>query len=158
MAWNSSTKKRKQAVKAGFRSGLEEDVSKRLIANNIPFEFENKELTIEWTAKSRKRTLECGSCGDKEIVERHQYLCDFFLDNGRVLLETKGRFLSADRIKMEAIHNQNEDKLVVMLFSNPNTKLSKSSKTTYASWCNKRGIHWLSFKDDMWVEKLKTLI
>lgn len=75
-----------------------------------------------------------------------------------MLLESKGRFLSADRVKMQAVQEQNPDKLIVMLFARPTTKISKKSKTRYKDWCDKKGIVWLGFNDKDWVYKLQKII
>ena len=58
------------------------------------------------------------------------------------MIETKGRFVTADRQKIECVREQHSDVDLRMVFSNPNQRLSKSSKTTYAAWCEKRGIPW----------------
>ena len=54
-------------------------------------------------------------------------------------VETKGRFLTADRKKHLLIKAQYPELDIRFLFQNSNARISKSSKTTYADWCNKYG-------------------
>lgn len=68
---------------------------------------------------------------------RH-YTPDFILPNG-IIIETKGYFLPADRTKHLLIKEQHPQLDIRFVFQNAKTKLSKSSKTTYAAWCEKRG-------------------
>ena len=68
----------------------------------------------------------------------HKYHPDFELPNG-VIIEAKGWFKTADRTKHLAIKYQHPDKDIRFVFSNPNTKIGKQSKTTYAMWCERHG-------------------
>jgi hypothetical protein len=111
----------KQAgVKHGWRSGLEERVAEQL-----------DELGIEYTYEKVKLKY-------IRPASEHVYTPDFKLPNG-IIVETKGRFLLADRMKhiMVKKHNPNED--IRFVFSNSNARISKASKTTYAMWCRKHG-------------------
>jgi hypothetical protein len=156
--WNSKTKKRKNAIAMGFRSGLEEETAKLLDFHKVKYEFEPDDMKLEWHVKSRKKSLSCMECGCKLIKESHIYTVDFSLENGAVLLESKGRFMSADRVKMLAIQELYPDKLVIMLFANPNSKISKGSKTKYKDWCDSKKIKWLDFRDNEWVYKMNRMI
>lgn len=69
------------------------------------------------------------------------YTPDWELPNG-ILVESKGFFRPSDRTKMLCVIKQHPDRDIRMLFQNANNKISKGSKTTYASWCNKHGIKW----------------
>ena len=71
-------------------------------------------------------------------ASEHIYTPDFVLANG-IIVETKGRFLPADRMKhiMVKKHNPNLD--IRFVFSNSNARISKASRTTYAEWCRKNG-------------------
>jgi hypothetical protein len=66
------------------------------------------------------------------------YTPDFPLPNG-IIIETKGRFLTADRQKHLLIKDQRPDLDIRFVFSNSRSKIGKKSKTTYAMWCEKNG-------------------
>lgn len=68
----------------------------------------------------------------------HKYKPDFPLPNG-IIVETKGRFVTADRQKHKLIKQQHPHLDIRFVFSNPNTRISKQSKTTYAMWCEQNG-------------------
>lgn len=104
----------------GFRSGLEERIAQELLEQGVPFDYEAH--TIEYTKPAKKAT----------------YKPDFILHNG-IIIETKGRFLTADRQKHLLIKKQHPDLDIRFVFSNSNSKISKRSKTTYAMWCEKNG-------------------
>lgn len=104
----------------GFRSGLEERIAQELLEQGVPFEYETQ--TIEYTKPAKKA----------------KYTPDFILGNG-IIIETKGRFLTADRQKHLLIKAQHPDIDIRFVFSNSNSKISKKSSTTYAMWCEKNG-------------------
>jgi hypothetical protein len=112
--------KRANALKAGWRSGLEEDVAKALTEAGVPFTYE--EIKIRYI----------------KPASEHQYTPDFQLDNG-IIVETKGRFLIADRKKHMLIKRQQPHLDIRFVFSNSNQKLNKGSRTSYAQWCVKNG-------------------
>lgn len=56
-----------------------------------------------------------------------------------LIVETKGRFLTEDRQKQLLVKRQHPDLDIRFVFNNPNAKISKTSKTTYAKWCEKHG-------------------
>ena len=125
--------KRAVALKHGFRSGLEEETSKFLTANNAKFTYE--EMKIRYLQPATER----------------QYTPDFVLENG-IIIETKGRFLVADRKKHLLIKRQHPHLDIRFVFSNSKQKLNKASRTTYADWCIKNGfqyadkevpVHWI---------------
>jgi len=69
---------------------------------------------------------------------QHKYTPDFRLPNG-IFVETKGRFVTADRKKHLLIKEQHPNLDIRFVFQNANNKLNKKSKTTYADWCTKYG-------------------
>ena len=75
----------------------------------------------------------------------HSYTPDFV--RGKLIYELKGRFTAADRKKMKLLVEQHPEYDFVMVFQNPNIKLNKNSKTTYAMWCEKNGIEWIPAKE-----------
>src|SRR5690606_32835392 len=110
-------------IKYGFRSGLEGKVGAQLSGAGIEFEYEPFKTPFIEPAKKRTYTI------------------DFYLPNG-ILVETKGRFLSADRQKHKWLREQYPDLDLRFLFSNANTKIGKKSKTTYAMWAESHGFKW----------------
>ena len=110
---------RKRAIQAGYRSGLEEDTSINLKERNIGFEYEK--MKIKWL-DSKERS----------------YTPDFVLENG-IIIETKGKFTTADRRKHKEIKKQYPDLDIRFVFSNSRSKLDKGAKSNYGEWCVKYG-------------------
>ena len=103
----------------GFRSGLEVRVAAELetaIGKPVPYET----LTIPYNKPARTS----------------KYTPDFQLPNG-IIVETKGRFLTADRQKHLLVKAQHPHLDIRFVFTNPNARISKTSTTTYAAWCEK---------------------
>jgi hypothetical protein len=112
---------RQVALKHGFRSGLEETIAKKLSADKVPFEYEK--LKINFNQPEKKRS----------------YTPDFQLLSNGIIIESKGRFLVADRLKHLWVKEQHPELDIRFVFSNSKAKLSKASKTTYGMWCDKYG-------------------
>lgn len=104
----------------GVRSGLEDKVAQDLISRGVEYEYEKHKLKYNVPASL------------------HTYTPDFVLGNG-VIVETKGRFTTADRKKMLHVKAAHPERDIRMVFSNSRTKLNKGSKTSYADWCVKNG-------------------
>lgn len=124
---------RAAAVANGWRSGLEEAIGAQLKALGASFQFEA--VTIPFT----------------QPIKPRKYTPDFVLANG-VVVESKGRFLTADRQKHLMVKTQHPDLDIRFVFSNPEQRISKQSRTTYADWCRKNGfafakgtipVHWV---------------
>lgn len=107
----------------GYRSGLEETISKQLTEAGIDFEYEK--LKIKYEQPSVKRT----------------YTPDFVLPNG-IIIETKGRLILEDRKKHLWIKEQHPDLDIRFCFQSAKTKISAGSPTTYADWAEKNGFKW----------------
>ena len=60
------------------------------------------------------------------------------LSNG-IIVESKGRFVTADRKKHLLIKKQHPTLDIRFVFSNSKAKINKGSKTTYGDWCDKHG-------------------
>jgi len=116
------SKLRQRAIAAGYRSGLEEDLAKELEGKGVAYEYET--LTIKY-----------------EVNEVRKYTPDFKLPNG-IIIESKGRFTSADRKKHLLVQTQCPEYDIRFVFSNSKAKLNKGSKTTYADWCLKHGFQY----------------
>jgi len=71
-------------------------------------------------------------------VTKHRYTPDFFLAN-YIVIESKGRFLPEDRKKHLLVKEQHPDLDIRFVFSNANSRINKTSTTTYAMWCEKNG-------------------
>lgn len=112
--------KRQAARLKGYRSGLEELVDNTLKSIGVDGEYEQHKIVYTKPAT------------------QHRYTPDFKLPNG-IFVETKGRFVTADRKKHLLIKEQHPDLDIRFVFQNANNKISKKSKTTYADWCVKHG-------------------
>lgn len=106
-----------------FRSGLEASVAQQLDSLKVNYDYEKLVLNYTRPAKA------------------HKYTPDFVLNNG-VIVECKGRFLTADRQKMILVKQQNPLADIRFVFSNAQTRISKLSKTTYAMWCDRNEFMW----------------
>ena len=109
MATPKRSKLRQSALKAGFRSGLEQDNAKHLEGYNVNYEYEK--FKIKFTAKPRT------------------YTPDFRLSNG-IIIEAKGRFIPSDRTKHLLVKEQHPELDIRFVFSNSNQRLSKTSTQT----------------------------
>lgn len=108
-----------RGLKHGYRSGLEDRISDQLKSLGVPFKYE--EFKIKY-----------------EVNEVRTYTPDFELPNG-IIIESKGRFVAADRKKHLLVQRQFPELDIRFVFSNSKGKISKGSKTSYADWCDKHG-------------------
>ena len=115
MSWRSKSKLRANAIKHGYRSGFEHKVSDQLKENKIKFEYETTVISYI------------------KPETHHTYTIDFTLPNG-ILVETKGRWVLEDRKKHILIKKQHPELDIRFVFMNPNGKIRKGSKTTYANY------------------------
>ena len=106
-------------LKYGFRSGLEENLQSQIADAGHPVLYEK--LVIPWV-----------------LQKNCTYRPDFVLPNG-IIIEGKGRFLTSDRQKHLIVKAQEPDLDIRFVFSNANARISKTSSTTYAAWCNQKG-------------------
>ena len=116
----TTSERRRHAIKNGYRSGLEDDIAKDLKDRGVNFEYEK--LKVQW-----------------QLLENKTYTPDFKLPNG-IIIESKGRFVQADRKKHLIIQDQHPFLDIRFVFSNSRSKLYKGAKSTYGDWCNKHGI------------------
>lgn len=122
----------------GFRSGLEETIAAQLEAAGINPKFESIKLPFE---EHKKRT----------------YTPDFPVTD-TIIIETKGRFLTADRMKMLEVKRQYPHLEFRFIFNNSKARISKTSQTTYARWCEKNGFKYADKKiPQEWIEEIKKL-
>lgn len=109
-----------RGIQAGYRSGLEETVADQLRSEGIDPQYE--QTVIRYTKPESE----------------HRYTADFRLPNG-IIVETKGRFLVEDRKKHLLLKEQHPELDIRFVFTRSATKISKTSKTSYADWCLKYG-------------------
>lgn len=122
-------------LKHGFRSGLEEAFSAQLEAAGVSYEYESFKIDFVEPAKKRK------------------YTPDFRLHN-KIIVETKGRFLTADRQKHLLVKSQHPELDIRFVFSSSKTKITKRSPTTYADWCLKHGFQYADKKaPEAWLKE-----
>ena len=111
---------KRAGLKNGYRSGLEEKISKQLAGHGIVDCYETMKIVYEVPKRMA------------------QYTPDWVLPNG-IIIESKGRFMVADRQKHLLIKAQFPEFDIRFVFSNSRAKISKTSSTTYADWCIKYG-------------------
>jgi hypothetical protein len=103
-----------------YRSGFEARIAEELLEAGVSFKYEDQVIEYIKPAKIAR------------------YTPDFVFENG-IVVETKGRFLTADRQKHLLIKQQHPDIDIRFVFSRSKERISKKSKTTYADWCRKNG-------------------
>lgn len=103
---------------SNFRSGFEAKTANFLRRNGVEFGYETMKI---------------------EYMKMSTYTPDFILPNG-IIVETKGLWTSEDRTKHLLIREQHPELDVRLCFQNAQNKLRKGSKTTYAMWCEKKGL------------------
>lgn len=106
-----------------LRSSFEDTLEETLRSQGVPFGYETEAFPY---------------------VKYHKYTPDFVFYDTRILVEAKGFFTGADRSKVllarEAIEQEGWE--LRFVFQKPFNKLSKTSKTTYAAWCERHGFVW----------------
>ena len=116
-----------------YRSGFESKLANQLQRSGVCFEYET--LKIEYRKVST-------------------YTPDFILPNG-IIIEAKGVWTVEDRTKHLLVRAQHPHLDMRLVFMNAANKIRKGSDTTYAKWCDKKGIiyadkiipkSWLSLK------------
>lgn len=112
--------KKEVGQRLGFRSGLEETTAAQLEKAGIEVKYEERRLAYVKPATPAT------------------YTPDFILPNG-IVIETKGRFMPDDRKKHLLIKQQHPDLDIRFVFTRSKTRINKTSKTTYAAWCEKNG-------------------
>ena len=76
------------------------------------------------------------------------YIPDFRTGKKKLYLEAKGKLDLDTRQKMVWFRDSNPDVTIIFLFMNPDNKITKRSKTTYAKWAEDNGFLWLDFRKD----------
>lgn len=122
----------------GHRSGLEDKVSDQLISEGINPNYEKIKLPYR-------------------VEKSCTYTPDFPLTK-TIIIETKGRFMTADRMKMLLVAKQYPHIEFRFVFSNSRSRISKASKTTYGAWCDKNGFKYADkLVPQEWIKEIKKL-
>ena len=123
----------------GFRSGLEEKIAAQLRLAGINPCYESRKLPYR-------------------VEATHNYTPDFPVTKS-LIIETKGRFQTADRMKMLKIKAQYPDIEFRFVFTNSKARISKASQTTYARWCEKNGFKYADkLIPNEWIEEIKEIL
>ena len=105
-----------------YRSKFELKVAADLGKRKIDFQYEK--VSFDYVPKIRN------------------YTPDFYLPESKIYIETKGRLTTNDRVKHLLIKDQYPDLDIRFVFVNANNKISRTSKTTYANWCDRHKFLW----------------
>lgn len=107
-----------------YRSGLERQVARQLSLAGVTHDYEAE--VIRYTRPARPA----------------RYTPDWSIETKtgkKLIVETKGRFVTEDRQKHLLIRDQFPELDIRFVFSNSATRISKTSSTTYAKWCETHG-------------------
>lgn len=127
-------------LKHGFRSGLEEVISKQLAASGLS----------DIAAKYETQVIPYVT-----PETPHKYKPDFPIRDG-LYIETKGIFDSDDRQKHLLVKQQHPGLEVRFIFSRSSAPIYKGSKTTYAMWCEKNGFKYADKRiPEAWLKEFK---
>jgi hypothetical protein len=118
------SKVRSAALKAGWCSGFEQVIGSQLKALQVAYTYEALSIPFSQPAKARK------------------YTPDFIITANGIIIETKGRFVTADRQKHLLVKEQYPHLDIRFVFSNSRTRISKQSDTTYGKWCEQKGFRY----------------
>jgi hypothetical protein len=101
-----------------YKSKLEQTTAHLLKSNGYPVNYEPDKISY---------------------LLSNNYIPDWKITDN-VYVETKGRWVATDRRKIKEVILQNPNITIIMCFQDPNMKITKNSKTTYAKWCDKNNI------------------
>lgn len=129
---SSVNSKRANAIKYGYKSGLEHTVAEWIQSTEYDLNYETE--IIHYIVPERQA----------------KYTPDFVFtkkDGNLMYIETKGRWTSADRLKMKHVLQSNPGADIRLVFQTPTQKISKNSKTTYENYAEKLGIKYIAKRD-----------
>jgi hypothetical protein len=121
-----------------FKSKLEEQVWKILKSNFPSVKYEPDKF--KYIQPEKERT----------------YIPDFKTGKKNIYLEAKGKLDLDTRQKMVWFRDTNPHITIIFLFMNPDNKITKRSKTTYAKWAEDNNFLWLDYRKD-WLNGYKQL-
>ena len=106
----------------GHRSQLETRVEDALQGQGLSFRYEKESFVY---------------------YRKGRYTPDFTVDGEHPFhIEVKGYWFPADRSRILAVVTNNPDMRLLVALQAPNNKITKTSNTTYAMWCQRHGICW----------------
>lgn len=127
---NMTEDRYRHARAKGYRSGLEVTTATQLKDSGVDWSYETHKIYFTQPEKERVYTPDFVVCKK----------------NGEImLLELKGQFTVQDRQKMKWVVAQHPDLDIRMVFQNINTKINKTSKTTYGKWCDQHNIKYAQY-------------
>ena len=128
----------------GFDSQLECNNYRLLEKLGANFEYNSKDCEFNYE-KLIKDGI-CRHCGSDHVASKHLYTCDFkvvtFGTGKTIYIETKGNgycFTSETRSKHILLKKQFPEMDLRFVFSNWNTKIGKSAKSTNREWAERYG-------------------
>lgn len=116
----------KRGILYGYRSGLEEEIGRQIEVAGKKVLFETDKINYVWPSRKAKYTP------DFKLFRK---------DGSFFYVETKGRFETKDRQKHLLLKEQGAPE-VRFVFSRSKSKISKTSPTTYAKWCDDHGFQY----------------
>lgn len=142
----------------GYRSGLEETVAAQLTALSIPYEYEAVQYDYPKKQKVKASLTEDMANPITGIYLILHYTPDFLIikkSGAGMVIETKGRFLAADREKIRILKKTRPWLDFRMIFTNPKARFSKTNTKTYADFCEQLGIPYAKGKiPDEWLKEI----
>jgi len=135
----------------GRRSGFELAVEHSLKSNGLSYTYE----TYSYNYFKKVPRAVCHDCGSKELYKEAWYTPDFFIKGG-IIIETKGKFTAADRMKMVAVRNLHPSLDLRLVFMRDN-KISRLSNTRYSHWAEANGFLYSIGTDipSAWLKEIK---
>lgn len=133
---------RRAVKKEGYASKFEHEIAAALDKAGIKYDYEL--YSFKWVENLPNSY--CPHCGMKPGVADRSYTPDFFVYNEDgtgldYIIEAKGIFTAKDRKIADAMQKTYPGTQFKYLFYFDN-KLSRSSKTRYSAWCEKRGLEY----------------
>jgi hypothetical protein len=110
-----------ESIQTPYRSRFQEAIAAELTARGVAFTAGTH--VIEYTRPQRLA----------------KYTPSFFLTDSGIILQAKGRFVTADRQKHILIKMQQPDLDIRFIFYDARQRISAKSDTTYADWCVRYG-------------------
>lgn len=128
-----NSKRRKEALKQGYRSAYEHNFAEDLRTRDLSFSYEK--VNIRYTKPVR--VGRCGECGSNRVSKGATYTPDFFID-GRFHVELKGRLTASDRTKLALVRSQHPEVDLRILFQADNY-CTKLHRERYSEWASRIG-------------------
>lgn len=139
MVMKKKLSKTQVGLKYGFKSGLEEEIAQQLVKEGIQPKYETRKMPYK-------------------VEKDCTYTPDFPVSDS-IIIETKGRFMVDDRMKMLRLKQQYPDVDFRFVFTNSKARITKKSKTTYGMWCEKYGFKYADKAvPKEWLQEIKEVL